>query len=636
MSRAWALGAVGLAFAAQPLLAGGYEIAGLSLAVACAWAVRRAGLGWPAAGSPGGGLPPALVAGIFLVALAARTWNAASVPPVWWDEGVETYDARCIAAGLPLEPLTGIHYHRSPLWSRVISVAGRIGDFSFAALRVPSAVAGAAAVAVTTVVARRLLGPGPALVATGWLVLHPWELHLSRIMMGNVSVPLAGAAIVFVAGVARWSPVVRGALSGSLAGVAVWGYAAALALPGLAAAAVWLLSPHRQRARCLAACVAASVVIAAPTLVLAPGMWEKTRQVSAAGSPGVLGGNLARSVRMFHMEGDTDLRHNYPAGAPVFRSWLAPVFTLGLAVAAAGLRSPGAAVTLIWLALGLLPGLASAGGAANQFRMAGVPPAAGLVLAAGAACLPAALGSRLGWGLAAALVVAGAGRDARAYFHEMPRDPATVTWYRTWARDAGEALVRLAAVRPMTVMPPLDLVRHPLEKALLFDAIRSGRIRFASAAEPGAGTRTVYTDPWGEPQSAIVVGGGRVRYLTVADAAEAADVLVKTGRPDEAEHGIRAALAVLPESVLLRERLGFALLARGRLPAAEAEFRRVVVRRPAQGAAWDGLGAALFRQGRLREALGAVEEAVRVAPDEPEYRRDRDRIRAALAGRMEP
>lgn len=628
---------MGLAFAAQPLFAGNASWLGAVALAGAVLSVRRSGAAWPVAAPVGaralwiGGLV------VFVLALAVRLTRLDAVPPVWWDEGVEAYDAQCLAHGLPLEPLTGIHYHRSPLWSRVISQSGRQFGFSIGALRAPSAVAGALAVALAGAVAARLAGPLPAVVAAVWLVAHPWELHLSRVMLGNVSVPLAGAAIILVAGWGGGAPAIRAGLAGGIAGIAVWGYAAALALPPLALLAVWLLPasrrPVRRRLRDLLICGGVALVIAAPTAVLAPGMWEKTRQVSAVGTPDRLAKNLGRSLRMFHIEGDSDLRHNYPAGAPVFRGWLAPLFTLGVALALGSLRAPAARLALGWLFLGMLPGLASEGGAANQFRMAGVPPAAALLAGAGAAGLVAGIGLQPGGALAAALVLAGAAADLRDYLIRFPADPAAAVWFRTWTLDAGRHLAGLAAARRVTISPPLTLVAHPLEKAVLFDAIRTGRAGFGTF-DGVSGARTEFRDPWGEPQAVMLAGSARIRYLTVLDVSAASDEMVKAGRPAAAIAHLGAALRLLPDSALLRERLGFARLAGGDLRGAEREFRAALALRPRLGASWDGLGGALFRQGRFAEAEAAVQEAIRQAPGEPEFRADLERVRSARAARM--
>src|SRR6185503_10092318 len=87
--------------AAQVCWRGGWEFPGVALLAAGWWGLRGQDVepirsrniprGWWLAG-----------AALVLVALVLRLWRLESVPPVWWDEGVEGHDARCVAAGLPL------------------------------------------------------------------------------------------------------------------------------------------------------------------------------------------------------------------------------------------------------------------------------------------------------------------------------------------------------------------------------------------------------------------------------------------------------------------------------------------------------------------------------------------------------
>src|ERR1044071_2541829 len=90
--------------AAQIALLAGYIAAGLALLATGIWSLR--GQDAPAAGRSKRSTGWWLAGGaMVLIALVLRLWRLESVPPVWWDEGVEGHDARCVAAGMPLEPL---------------------------------------------------------------------------------------------------------------------------------------------------------------------------------------------------------------------------------------------------------------------------------------------------------------------------------------------------------------------------------------------------------------------------------------------------------------------------------------------------------------------------------------------------
>src|SRR6185503_13380164 len=112
----------------------------------------------------------------------------------------------------------------------------------------------------------------------GWLAFHAWPLNMSRIMIGNILVPLAAVAIVLVAGRSRWPWRRRAVLAGLIAGVSQYGYAAALQLPVLAGMALWGLAPasDRRRVRVQSAGLAVLLALAcvAPYRLVYGGLWS--------------------------------------------------------------------------------------------------------------------------------------------------------------------------------------------------------------------------------------------------------------------------------------------------------------------------------------------------------------------------
>lgn len=100
------------------------------------------------------------------------------------------------------------------------------------------------------------------------------------------------------------------------------------------------------------------------------------------------------------------------------------------------------------------------------------------------------------------------------------------------------------------------------------------------------------------------------------------------GRPAEAVPKLEQVLAVRPDDVDARLNLGLALLALGRLDAAEAAFLDVTRRAPAYVDAWVGLARTWQRRGDLPAARRASSEAARLAPG------DRDVL--ALQVSLEP
>ncbi len=86
------------------------------------------------------------------------------------------------------------------------------------------------------------------------------------------------------------------------------------------------------------------------------------------------------------------------------------------------------------------------------------------------------------------------------------------------------------------------------------------------------------------------------------------------GRLDEAEREYRRALAADEDDASVYNDLGYLLAERGEdLPAAIAMVKRALAERPEEPAFLDSLGFALYRAGRVSEALPLLREAVRRA-----------------------
>lgn len=616
----------------------GVGVAALFLGWAC-----LAPLGRPAGPPEGGrrGIVPA-AAGVFLVALALRLWRLDEIPPVWWDEGVEGYDARCVAAGLPLEELEGIYYHRGPLWLLLLAASGSFFGFSIGALRAVAAVAGATVAVLSFLLGTRLFGLAGGLVAGAWMATHPWPLNMSRIMIGNILVPLAGAGVVLLCLQRRWRPSGRGVASGLVSGASMYGYAAAAQLPLLGPAVIWLsggTSP-RERARAMVISIVVAAAVVLPYRIVYPDLWGKARNVSVLDRPLVMIGNLVDTIGMFNVRGDPDMRHQYPPAAPVLDGVVGPLFMLGAGIVLRYARQASSAMILVWMGLGLLPGIASEGGERNLFRMVGALPAVSLLVGAGGAAVAAQMGRRSGVLVLAGLVAVSALAGGRRYLVLFPADPATAAWYRTYNREAAADLKDLAARSPLSLCSPLTLARHPLEKFFLFDEIRSGRV-----ATAGGGCRItgrperVYRDPWGQPAALLRTargsGGVEAEYRTILDLGTEGDGLVREGRAREAVDLYRRYLALVPESVLLWERLGFAALKAGREEDALRAFERAIDLGSNMPATYNGLASVLFSLGRYAAAEEAMVRAIELAPGEPGFQHDLDRIRRA-GGRHTP
>jgi serine/threonine-protein kinase len=116
------------------------------------------------------------------------------------------------------------------------------------------------------------------------------------------------------------------------------------------------------------------------------------------------------------------------------------------------------------------------------------------------------------------------------------------------------------------------------------------------------------------------------------------NVLLYTGKLDQAADQYREAVRLKPDAVEAHFGLGRVLAGQGKLAEAEAAYRAAIRAKPNFPAAYNELAVPLRGQGRLAEALAAYQEAVRLRPDYAEAHcnvgfvlRDLGRFREALA-----
>jgi len=626
--RFWLLLSLSCMWAAQALIVLGFGTAGvmfLGAGAAAVWMTRRAPEPEPVA------VRTILLGAVafFAVALVLRAWKLDRIPPLWWDEAVEAYDAASLTDGMTLEPLEGISYHRSPLWLAVLVAGAKLFGLSLTGFRFLSALAGSALVALVYAAGARLFGNGAGALAAAWLAFHPWPVNLSRMLMANILVPLAGVAIVLTAGVASLPLIWRAVIAGGLAGISLYGYAAALQLPVVAALAIWLLAPRGESKGRRLACVAASLTTAgavfAPVNLLMPGFWGKVASVSVLADPAHLIRNLVDAFPLFHAAGDMDMRHMYPSGAPVFVPWLAPFFSLGLAMAFRYAALPAYGLLLGWLALGLVPGLASADGGRNLFRMAGALPATAILCALGGMTAAVVMGARAGRWLLVLLWTAFGATAVHDYFIEFPSSRATPVWFRTFNREAARDLKGMAVRNPLRLCRDISLSQYPVERLLLRPEIRSGRIAVSGAACGPLVPVRIYRDSYGQSQAVILAGADpaavppgaplRVEYRTVIDIGLEGDGLLAAGRAAESLRIYRRWTSVFDDSPVLAERLGFAALKASEYSTARRAFERAIALGSRLPTAYDGLAAACYRKGDLAGAEKALREGLRYSPD---------------------
>ena len=252
-----------------------------------------------------------------------------------------------------------------------------LGDHALA-LRLPAAFAGTLLVAVHYALARRLFGVTSALISTTILAVLFWPVFYSRLGLRAISLPLI-AGIGLYAWWKAWPPGNRLAtienllwfgLSGFLAGLSLYTYMAARALPIFYAIFVlYLLIFYRKQLKAYWRGVAlfwiVLVIVAIPLVLFLqtnPGAEFRISEVDAplralvAGDLKPVLTNLLKIGGMFGLAGDPLWRQNV-AGRPVFDPLLALLFYGGLILSLLRLRDSRYAFLLIWMGVAAVPSL---------------------------------------------------------------------------------------------------------------------------------------------------------------------------------------------------------------------------------------------------------------------------------------
>jgi len=577
-----------------------------------------------------------IAAGLFALALGLRYYRLGVHPPFWWDEGVQAFDVRSVLAGKPLESLDEIRYHRSPLWNGILAVFVAAFGHSTVAFRGASALAGSAIPVMAFFLGTRMFGAVIGILSGLFLAWHPWLLHQSRMSLGHILTPAMAFVLLLVITSRNMTFRRRGIIAGLIAGVNMYGYAASYHLPFLGLVAMLLVpeSGEGRRERIKAAMLVPLIAaaFAVPASLMMHGYWGKTLDVSAGTDLGIIRGNILGAMKMFHMEGDSDMRHWYPAGGPVLGPLLGPLFSLGIGLVLTGRMGEAGVLVLGWLVLGMSPGLATIGGDRNLFRMVGAAPAVAILCSIGGAGVIHALGGRLGIIAVTFMWMVSGWGDVRTYISGYSRDTATSSVFRSYAGEAGIDLAGAAGRGAITICPPLTLARHPIEKLGLFDDIAAGRVAFVSGPCGARGAGKVYRDSFGQPQAVMFRAGGHIEYRTMMDICMEGDRRQGTSARAAGEF-FRGWRVIFPDSFVLMERVGFADLKAGKSVEAIHEFRLAVKMGSNLASTWDGLASALFRTGRFGEAEKAIERALQMEPENGEFLKDRETIRKAVLER---
>jgi len=313
-----------------------------------------------------------LVATVVALAAFFRFWHLLSFPPgLWYDEGVNATDAITLIDRDHTRIWFDTVFGRSTLYLYLLAGSFKLFGFSIFAIRIVPAMAGLLAVVAFYFLARRIVGPAPAIVGTALFAVSRWAVTFSRVSWEASLQPLLEIVAVWglIYGLDTKRPWAF-ALGGMALAAGLYTYIAFRLVPFVLAFLLlyvlvgqWRLI--RQNVAGLAVFAAAFVLVLAPLANFALNnqdrFLERQRQVNVfkeideKGSNQPLKTNIERSFKMMNVAGDHNGRHNLP-GDPQVDEVTAALLVLGLAVGVWSLRSWRKGFVAPWLVASLVPG----------------------------------------------------------------------------------------------------------------------------------------------------------------------------------------------------------------------------------------------------------------------------------------
>jgi 4-amino-4-deoxy-L-arabinose transferase-like glycosyltransferase len=406
-----------------------------------------------------------LLLALFLAAFL-RFWQLGDVPAgLYRDEAYNGLDAVQVLSGQwpsPSPLYFPANNGREPLYIYLTAAAVALVGQTALAVRLGAAVVGTLTTAATYLLAKEWFGHRVGLLSALIWAFTIWPVHLSRIGLRAIMLPLVLSLALWLGTLAyRRSVAGRPArglwlAAGLVYGLCFYTYLAAWVTPLVIGAIVVYLWFRGRRPGLwpgLAYGVLGLAAAGSPLLYLLlqqPAlMVGRSGQVSILnpavrdGSlPGALWRNLWQALGMFFVRGDTIVRHNV-AGRAVFDPLMAVPFLAGVTWCWRHRRLAAAAALLAWVGLMLVPTIV-ADDAPHFLRAVGIlpgllfMPALGLSLLWSWSKLPRSLRQFLVVATMLVSLVLG----VRDYFLVYGQQPDNGYWFDAAARDLAENINR--------------------------------------------------------------------------------------------------------------------------------------------------------------------------------------------------
>ena len=394
---------------------------------------------------------------LLLIALAfgLRVYQIDQIPPgLWYDEAIHGLDTLQIYEGHQFPIFFNTDNHpQEPMFSYLIALFYGLFGVSAMTLRLTSALLGTLTVALFYPIANRWFGRRVALYGMFFLAISKWHLMFSRLCFRTILTPLFALGVLYFLynglkqekETFQWQPFLW---SGVLLGLGQYTYISFRIVPIL----VILLVLHEtwyqrdQGKEYISRLIkGGGLALVSGFIVFLPLLMDyiqnpyhffgRTDEISIFQKgilPGLqfIGANTLKTLGMFSILGDPEIKHNYP-GEPMLPLILSLFLLWGIITAFRQIKDYRMAMLLAWLGIFLAPGILSQG-APNTLRTLGGVPALCLLLAVGTEDVLTNVKNRWGhrglpWirGIMAAILLYSLLLVGYQYFYKWGRDPRT-------------------------------------------------------------------------------------------------------------------------------------------------------------------------------------------------------------------
>lgn len=281
---------------------------------------------------------------IIVMAAFLRIWDLHSIPPgCWFDEAENGLETSRILQGdwFFFTPANNGRGALQFFWTAPFFYFFGANIYS---LRLATAIVGLLTIPAAWILFRKLAGAGVGLIAGAFIAFSSWHFTISRIGFDAVLTPLFDILVIYCVISAVQSGYWRYfILSGLLAGIANYGYAASRLTPLFLIGGYlcyikseyWSSKHWRGLLLALMFMVVTLLPLAYYGLKHSDKFIERGSQVNIiqdviiSKSPGPILRNLRATFRMFHERGDVNARHNLP-GTPMLDPIMGLMLVFGL------------------------------------------------------------------------------------------------------------------------------------------------------------------------------------------------------------------------------------------------------------------------------------------------------------------